>query len=143
MAATAAYLVEGPQRDGLSFVPEMSRRARGCETWAALKSLGSLGVADLVDRCCRLAVRFSEGMRATGLPVLNDVVLNQVLVSFGDAERTSRVIAAIQREGICWCGGTVWQDQAAMRFSVSSWATTQADIDQSIASVVRATKTVN
>ncbi len=143
MATTAAYLVEGSRRDGLALVPEMSRRARGAETWAALKSLGRDGVADLVDRCCRLAGRFAAGMRAAGLPVLNDVVLNQVMVSFGDAERTGRVIAAVQRDGVCWCGGTVWQGHAAMRVSVSSWATTEADIDRSVESVVRATRTVN
>ena len=143
MATTAAYLVEGPRRDGLALVPEMSRRARGAETWAALKSLGRDGVADLVDRCCRLAGRFAAGMRAVGLPVLNDVVLNQVMVSFGDAERTGRVIAAVQRDGVCWCGGTVWQGHAAMRVSVSSWATTEADIDRSIESVIGAARTVN
>jgi glutamate/tyrosine decarboxylase-like PLP-dependent enzyme len=143
MAATAAYLVEGTGRDGLAFVPEMSRRARGVETWAALCSLGRRGLADLIERCCRLAVRLADAMRGAGFDVLNDVVLNQVLVSFGAAERTRRVVAAVQREGTCWCGGTVWQGRTALRFSVSSWATTEADIDRSAEAIVRVARLTN
>ena len=143
MAATAAYLSEGSRRDGFAFVPEMSRRARGIETWAALRSLGRRGVAELVARCCRLAARFAEAMRAAGFEVLNEVVLNQVLVAFGDGERTNRVIAAVQRDGTCWCGGTVWQGRSAMRVSVSSWATTEADIDMSADAVVRSARATN
>jgi glutamate/tyrosine decarboxylase-like PLP-dependent enzyme len=142
MVASAAYLAEG-RRDGYTLAPEMSRRARGTETWAALKSLGREGVAELVDRCCRLASRFAEAMRAEGFAVLNEVVLNQVLISFGDADRTGRVIASVQRDGVAWCGGTVWQGQAAMRFSVSSWATTAADIDRSAAAIVAAARAAN
>ena len=136
MASSAAYLATG-QRDGAAFVPELSRRARGIEVWAALRSLGRSGVAELVERCCRLAQRFADGARAAGFEVLNDVVLNQALVSFGSDERTRRVIEAVQRDGTCWCGGTVWQGRAALRFSVSSWATAEADIDRSLQAVVR------
>ena len=137
MAASAAYLAQGERRDSASFVPEFSRQARGVEVWAALRSLGRRGVAELVERCSRLAARFAEGARAAGLEVLNDVVLNQVLVSFGDARRTREVIEAIQRDGTCWCGGTVWQGRSAMRVSISSWATTEADVDRSVEAVVR------
>jgi glutamate/tyrosine decarboxylase-like PLP-dependent enzyme len=143
MAATAAYLPEGEARDGMSFAPEMSRRARGVEVWAAIRSLGREGIADLVERCCRLAAAFAAGLSAAGFEILNDVVLNQVLVAFGDADRTRRVIAAVQRDGTCWCGGTTWHGRAAMRISVSSWATTDADIETSLAAIVRIARTVN
>jgi glutamate/tyrosine decarboxylase-like PLP-dependent enzyme len=137
MAATAAYLAAGDGRDGLALAPEMSRRARGIEVWAALRSLGRRGVGDLVERCCRLAKRFADGLSEAGFDILNDVVLNQVLVAFGDAENTTRVIAAVQRDGTCWCGGTVWQGRHAMRISVSSWLTTEGDVDMTIAAIVR------
>ena len=103
--------------------------------WAALASLGRDGVAELVATSCRLARRFAAGMDAAGFDVLNDVVLNQVLVSFGPTERTDAVIAAVQDEGTCWCGPTTWQGVRAMRFSVSGWSTTDDDIDRSIAAV--------
>ncbi len=132
MAVSAAYLPAGDARDPSHYTPELSRRARGVEVWAALRSLGRAGLADLVERTCRLAIRFAEGLRAAGYQVLNDAVLNQVLVSFGDAETTRRVVAAIQADGTCWCGGTVWQAQVAMRISVCSWATTEADVERSL-----------
>src|SRR5205085_2033941 len=112
-------------------------RARGVEVWAALRALGRSGLADLVERCCRHAARFAEGLRAAGYSVLNEVVLNQVLVSFGDPETTRRVIAAIQADGTCWCGGTVWQGQTAMRISVSSWATKDEDVERSLTAILR------
>ncbi|HVI75124.1 MAG TPA: aminotransferase class V-fold PLP-dependent enzyme, partial [Anaeromyxobacteraceae bacterium] len=114
MGMTAAYLPQGTRRDPADFTPELSRRARGVEVWAALRTLGRTGLAELVERCCRHTRRFAEGLRAAGHRVLNEVVLNQVLVSFGDAERTHRVIGAIQADGTCWCGPTVWQGQTAM-----------------------------
>jgi glutamate/tyrosine decarboxylase-like PLP-dependent enzyme len=86
----------------------MSRRARGVEVWAALLSLGRSGLADLIERSCQHALRFAEGLSAAGYPLLNEVVLNQVLVSFGDSGTTRQVIAALQADGTCWCGGTVW-----------------------------------
>jgi glutamate/tyrosine decarboxylase-like PLP-dependent enzyme len=116
----------------------MSRRARGVEVWAALRSLGRAGLADLIERTCRHATTFAEGLRAAGHNVLNEVVLNQVLVSFGDGETTRRVVAALQADGTCWCGGTLWQGQTAMRISVSSWATTEADVKRSLEAVLRA-----
>lgn len=137
MAATAAYLVQGEDREPNRCVPEMSRRARGVDVWAALRSLGTQGLSDLIERNCRQARRFAEALSAAGFRVRNDVVLNQVLVSFGTPDVTHRVIAAIQRDGTCWCGGTQWQGHAAMRISVSSWATTDADVEASIAAIVR------
>ncbi len=137
MAAQAAYVVRSETRDPWQFTPGMSSRARAIETWAALASLGRSGVADLVERTCRYAARFAEGLRAAGFEVLNDVVLNQVLVSFGDDETTRRVIAAIQQEGTCWCGGTVWHGRAAMRISVSGWATTEEDVERSLEAMVK------
>lgn len=119
------------------FTPETSRRPRGVDVWAALRALGRTGVADLVERNCRLATRFADAFRAAGLEVLNDVVINQVLVSFGSPEKTKRVIAAIQNEGTCWVGGTVWQGHTAMRVSVISWATTEEDVDRSVAVMLR------
>ena len=108
-ASAATYLAQGAERHPFRYTPEMSRRARGVEVWAALRSLGRAGLAELIERTCRHATRFADGLRAAGYAVLNDVVLNQVLVSFGDAETTNRVIAAIQEDGTCWCSGTVWQ----------------------------------
>jgi len=105
--------------------------------WAALRTLGRSGIADLVERCCAHARRFAVSLNAIqGVEVLNDVVLNQVVVRFGDSDdATRRVIAAAQAEGTCWFGGTVWQGVAAARISVSNWSTTQADVDRSIAAI--------
>jgi glutamate/tyrosine decarboxylase-like PLP-dependent enzyme len=137
MAVSASYLTLGDRWEPFTHTPEMSRRARGVEVWAALRSLGRSGVAELIERCCRHAARFAEGLAAAGYTVLNDVVLNQVLVSFGDAETTERVIAGVQQEGTCWCGGTVWQGHTAMRISVSSWATTEGDVERSLDAILR------
>ena len=140
MGITSAYLNPGERREPMQWGPESSRRARGIEVWAALRTLGRDGVAELIERTCRHASRFAERLRAAGFTILNDVVLNQVLVSFGDAAATERVIAGVQAEGTCWCGGTVWQGRTAMRISVSSWATTEQDVDDSVAAIVRAAK---
>src|SRR5262245_5726602 len=137
MTVGAAYLIAGAEREPSQYTPDMSRRARGVEVWAALRSLGRAGLADLIERCCRHASRFAEGLRAAGYEILNEVTLNQVLVSFGDDEITRRVIQAIQADGTCWCGGTVWQGRAAMRISVSSWATTEDDVERSMDAIVR------
>ena len=134
MEASASYL-PGGVAEGMHLTPQSSQRARGVEVWAALASLGRDGVAALVDKSCRLARRFAESMEEAGFDVLNDVVLNQVLVSFGSAERTDAVIAAVQQNGTCWCGPTTWQGNRAMRFSVSGWSTTEDDIDRSAAAV--------
>ena len=140
MGVSAAYLPEEGTRDPADYTPELSRRARGIEVWAALRALGRSGLADLVERCCRHARRFAEGLAAGGHRVLNEVVLNQVLVSFGGEERTRRTIAAIQGDGTCWCGGTVWQGHAAMRISVSNWATTDEDVERSLEAILRAAR---
>jgi glutamate/tyrosine decarboxylase-like PLP-dependent enzyme len=137
MAVNAAYLAQGQAREPFHYTPDFSRRARGVEVWAALRSLGRAGLADLIERTCRHAARFAEGLRNAGYAVLNDVVLNQVLVSFGEAEKTRRVMAALQEEGTCWCGGTVWQGHTAMRISVSSWATTDEDVERSLEAMLR------
>ena len=137
LGLTAAYLPQGEHREPSQYVPELSRRARGVEIWAALKSLGRSGLAEMIDRCCRCAQRFADGLSTAGFEILNDVVLNQALVSFGAPEATQRVIAAIQEDGACWCGGTVWQGRHAMRISVSSWVTTEADVDRSLEAILR------
>jgi glutamate/tyrosine decarboxylase-like PLP-dependent enzyme len=135
MEASAAYLPAEIGREPMHFTPQSSQRARGVEVWAVLAALGRDGVAQLVDRTCRLARRFADGMREAGYGVLNDVVLNQVVVDFGDPARTDAVIAAVQSDGTCWCGPTSWHGRKAMRTSVSSWNTTEDDIDRSIAAV--------
>ena len=137
MSTAAAYLAQGEAREPFHYTPEMSRRGRGVEVWAALRSLGRSGVADLIERTCRHAARFAEGLAAAGYAILNDVVINQVMVNFGDDEKTRRVIHAVQQDGTCWCGGTVWHGRAAMRISVSSWATTEADVERSLAAILR------
>ena len=137
MTSSAAYLVEGDRREPYQYTPDFSRRGRGVEVWAALRSLGKRGLADLIERCCRHARRFASELGGAGYEILNDVVLNQVLVSFGDADRTRRVIAALQADGTCWCGGTEWQGRTAMRISVSSWATTDEDVEVSLAAMLR------
>jgi len=137
MATSAAYLIAGEGREPAHYVPESSRRARGIEIWAALRSLGRRGLADLIERTCSYASQFAEGLHAAGYDILNDVVLNQVLVSFGGADVTRRVIQRVQQEGTCWCGGTEWQGHVAMRISVSSWVTTEEDVQRSLEVILR------
>jgi glutamate/tyrosine decarboxylase-like PLP-dependent enzyme len=137
MGIRAAYLPDEDRREPSRFGPELSRRARGVEVWAALKHLGRSGLAEMIERCCAHAQRFATGLAAAGHVVLNEVVLNQVLVSFGSPERTRRIIAAVQAEGTCWCSGTVWQGHTAMRISVASWATTEQDVERSLAAILR------
>jgi glutamate/tyrosine decarboxylase-like PLP-dependent enzyme len=140
MMISAGYLQTCDTREPALYTPEASRRARGVEIWAALKSLGRSGLAEMIERNCHLATRFAEGLSQAGYAVLNHVSLNQVLVSFGDPVLTRRIIAEIQKDGTCWCGGTEWQGRTAMRISVSCWATTEEDIDRSLAAVVRIAK---
>jgi glutamate/tyrosine decarboxylase-like PLP-dependent enzyme len=137
MGIAAAYLLPGAGREPMYHTPDSSRRARGIELWAALKSLGRAGLSDLIDRTCAYAQRFATGLREAGFEILNDVVINQVLVSFGSAEKTQDIIRRIQQDGTCWCGGTVWQGKTAMRISVSSWSTTEADVDRSLEAIIR------
>jgi glutamate/tyrosine decarboxylase-like PLP-dependent enzyme len=141
MEASAAYL-PGAATEAMGLSPQSSQRARGVEVWAALAALGTDGVAALVERSCRLAARFAAHMLDAGFEPLNHVVLNQVLVSFGDADRTDTVIAAVQEDGTCWCGPTTWHGIRAMRVSVSGWCTTDEDIDRSAAAVVACARQV-
>lgn len=138
VAASAAYLPEMSRRDPFQYVPEMSRAARGIPVWAALKSLGKKGLAKMIESSCRSARQFAEGLENAGYNVLNEVVLNQVLVSFGDSATTLEVIKKIQEDGVCWCGGTVWQGITAMRISVSSAATDEQDVNLALASMLKA-----
>ena len=142
MAVAAAYIAPGEGREPAHYTPEMSRRARGIELWAALLSLGRAGIAELIDRTCAHARRFAEGLREAGFEVLNDVVINQVLVSFGPPEATRAVIERVQKDGTCWCGATEWQGRTAMRISISSWATTTDDVEMSLAAIRRIAREV-
>jgi glutamate/tyrosine decarboxylase-like PLP-dependent enzyme len=138
MAITAEYLPSGDSRRNPSdFTPELSRRARGVEVWAAMRSLGRSGLVEMFERNCRQARRFAEALAAAGHEVLNDVVLNQVLVSFGAPEVTGRVIADLQADGTCWCGSSRWHGRTVMRISVCSWATTDDDVECSIDAMLR------
>jgi glutamate/tyrosine decarboxylase-like PLP-dependent enzyme len=137
MTISAAYLQPGTLREPANQTPEASRRTRAIELWAGLKSLGKHGLAELIERTCAHAKRFAEGLREAGYEILNDVVINQVLVSFGSAEVTREVMRLVQEDGTCWCGGTVWQGKTAMRISVSCWATTEEDVERSLAAILR------
>ena len=137
MEASASYL-PGSDFEAMALTPMSSQRARGIEVWATLAVLGRSGVSDLVNRSCALARRFADGLRRAGMAVLNDVVLNQVLVSFGAPDTTDAVIATVQADGTCWCGPTTWHGVRAMRISVSGWSTTEADVDRSVAAVLQA-----
>jgi glutamate/tyrosine decarboxylase-like PLP-dependent enzyme len=142
MAQSAAYYIAGEQREPMLYTPETSRRARGVEIWAALRSLGRRGLAELIEHHCELATRFAAGLHAAGHDVHNDVVLNQVLVSFGSDRETRQVIAQVQRGGEAWFGGTRWHERDAMRISVSNWSTTEADVDRSLAAIEQAVAVV-
>jgi glutamate/tyrosine decarboxylase-like PLP-dependent enzyme len=137
MSARAGYLPDG-ELDPMHHTPQSSQRARAIDVWAALRTLGRSGLAELVDRLSEHAVQFAAGLRAAGIELLNDVTINQVLVGFPDDATADRVIDLIQRSGECWCGGTVWKGRKAMRISVSSWATTEGDVERSLAAIVRA-----
>jgi glutamate/tyrosine decarboxylase-like PLP-dependent enzyme len=137
MAISAAYFTPGALREPADYTPEMSRRARAAELWATLRSLGRRGLSELIERTCRHARRFADGLHVAGHEILNEVVINQVLVSFGSPTVTRAVIAKVQSEGTCWCGGTEWHGRPAMRISVSSWATTEQDVEKSLAAICR------
>jgi len=143
MAVTASYLVhadDGRERDQMDWTPEFSRRARGFAVYAALRSLGRSGIADLVERSCAHARRFAELLEAGGATVLNDVVLNQVLVRFGSGEHTREVIRRVQEDGTCWLSGTDWRGEHAMRISVSNWRTTEDDVERSADAILAAAR---
>jgi glutamate/tyrosine decarboxylase-like PLP-dependent enzyme len=142
LSATAAYLPETGNREPMQYTPEMSREARGVPIWAALKSLGRQGLAKMINSHCEMARYFANAFSNAGYSILNDVVLNQVLVSFGDPATTLEVIKRVQADGTCWCGGTTWQGKTAMRISVSSWATTVEDVDLSINAILKAAEAI-
>jgi glutamate/tyrosine decarboxylase-like PLP-dependent enzyme len=138
MAVSAEYLPpQGERRNPCDYTPELSRRARGVEVWSALLHLGREGLAAMIERSCAQARRFAERLAFAGYDILNEVVLNQVVVRFGDAERTKKVIELIQQDGTCWAGVTAWRGHTAMRISVCSWATTAADVELSIDAILR------
>jgi glutamate/tyrosine decarboxylase-like PLP-dependent enzyme len=142
MAAPAAYLLTSIHREPTYHSPELSRRARGVDVWAALRSLGRSGIADLVERTCLIATRITDGLREEGFEILNDVVLNQILVSAGDDATTDKLAAGIQEDGVCWCGTTTWKGRRAIRISVSSWATTERDADLTIEAFASAARSI-
>jgi glutamate/tyrosine decarboxylase-like PLP-dependent enzyme len=137
MSIDASYLAPGELREPAHYGPEMSRRARGVALWAALRSLGRSGMAELIDRTCGHAQTFAGRLRGLGYEILNDVVINQVLVSFGPPATTRRIIERLRQDGVCWCGATEFQGRTAMRISVSSWATTSEDVETAIAGIHR------
>ena len=143
MSISGAYLTSSEGRDAMNVTPESSRRARAVDIWAALKSMGRQGLSELVERNCRQARKLAAALHQAGIEVLNDVVLNQVVVSFGSDRRTNKVIARIQDEGECWCGGTAWHGRVAMRISISSWATTDNDIERSLSAILRAAQDIS
>jgi len=144
MGTRASYLVqadEGGPRDQLDWNPEFSRRARGFAVYAALRSLGRSGVAELVERSCAHARRFADELsRLPGAELLNDVVLNQVLLRFADDPQTDAVLAGVQASGEAWMSGTIWQGRRAIRVSVSNWATTDGDVDRTLAAFAAAAR---
>jgi glutamate/tyrosine decarboxylase-like PLP-dependent enzyme len=142
LAYTASYLtgqVAGREFGGGDFVPESSRRARGFPTWAAIRSLGRSGIADLIDRTCESARRFADGLNLIpGVQVVNDVVLNQVLVRVGDEQTTNRIERWLQDEGTLWLGATTWHGERLLRIAVSNWSTTEDDVDRCVQAIGRA-----
>jgi glutamate/tyrosine decarboxylase-like PLP-dependent enzyme len=138
MVTGGDYLMLGRHRDAINLGPDSSRRARGVDVWAALRQLGRRGLAGMIDRHCDQASWLAGQLSLAGIEVLNEVVLNQIVVAFGDNERTRRTIAALQEAGDCWCGGTRWHGREAMRISISSWATTQDDLEISFRSILKA-----
>lgn len=137
MSMTGNYLDQTGERVPYQYTPELSRKARAIEIWAALKSLGRNGITQLIDRTCAHATKFAIELKRAGYEILNDVVINQVLVSFGSDEITDKVVSEIQKDGTCWMGTTTFQGRRAMRISVSSWATTDEDVTRSIDAIIR------
>jgi glutamate/tyrosine decarboxylase-like PLP-dependent enzyme len=138
MRATGAYLVFSDERDGMVYSPDMSRRNRAVDVWAALLSLGRSGAAALVEELCGMAALFACRLAAEGFSIQNDVVFNQVLVTCSTPELTSRTLRNIQESGECWCGGTTWNGNPALRISVCSFATTSDDVERSVRAFVAA-----
>jgi glutamate/tyrosine decarboxylase-like PLP-dependent enzyme len=138
MQNTGAYIVYGDQRDGMLYTPEMSRRGRGTELWATLKTLGRSGAAQLVEGLCERARQAAALLRHAGFRVLNEVVYNQVLVACADPEQTLQTLRNLQESRECWCGSSTWQGRTVIRLSVCSWATTPQDIERTVAAFIQA-----
>ena len=138
LQASGAYLQWSEQRDGMLYTPDMSRRGRAMELWTALKTMGKQGVEGLIDQLCERARLFATLFSQYDFRVLNDVVFNQVLVACDTPEQTERTLAAVQLSGECWCGGTIWNNEPAIRVSVCSWVTTEEDVRRSIKAFVEA-----
>jgi glutamate/tyrosine decarboxylase-like PLP-dependent enzyme len=141
MQSSGAYFQYSENRDSMLYTPDMSRRARAVELWAVLRFLGRSGVAELVDGLCDRAAQFADLLKKNGFQVLNEVVFNQVLAACDTPDRTTATLAGIQASGECWCGGTTWQGQPAIRISVCSWATTPEDVARSVEAFVKARAT--
>ena len=140
MSISGSYLLRGERRDAMDVTPDSSRRARAVDVWAALKTLGRSGLADLVNRNCRQARWLADQLASAGVEVLNEVVLNQIVVAFDGDERTRSVISELQASGDCWCGGTTWRGRRAMRISLSSWATSDSDLAKTLGAIVAASE---
>ena len=138
MRMSGSYIVFSEQRDGMIYTPDMSRRARSIELWATLKNLGRKGVSELVDGLCDMAALFADGLRREGFTICNDVCFNQVLVSCKTASLTTATLQNIQGSGECWCGGTRWNGQPAIRISVCSYMTSAGDVERSVKAFVKA-----
>jgi glutamate/tyrosine decarboxylase-like PLP-dependent enzyme len=132
-AVSAAYLPADAERDPIDWSPEASRRARAFAAYAAIRSLGREGIAAMIERCCTHAQHLAAGLADLGAEILNDVVLNQVLFRFSTDEQTQHALAAVQASGEAWMGGTIWDGRPAIRISVSSWATTDDDVERTLA----------
>lgn len=141
MQASGSYIHYSKERDGMAYVPEMSRRSRSVELWATLKALGRSGIEELVDSLHQYAGQFADELKIQGFQILNEVVFNQILVTCDSAEETRATLENIQKSGHCWCGGASWRGQPVIRISVCSWRTGQADIKDSVATFVKARTT--
>ncbi|MBD2823962.1 pyridoxal-dependent decarboxylase [Xenorhabdus szentirmaii] len=138
MTTSAAYVETQDKWQAKDMLPEFSRRARAVEVWAAISELGVQGIEDLIERCCLYARMLAEGLESLGFNILNDVVLNQVVACLPDLDLQRAMLKAVQQSGECWFGQTTWQGQEAIRLSVSSWATTEADIQRSLLAIASA-----
>jgi glutamate/tyrosine decarboxylase-like PLP-dependent enzyme len=141
-ASVAGYLPPQGGYEAMHHTPQSSQRARQIEIWAVLRTLGRSGVASLIERCCEHATAIASGLTDAGIEVVNKVVLNQVIARASSDELTTRWISAIQTEGTCWCGPTMWDGRAAMRISVSGWSTDDADVKRSLDAMVRCAREV-
>jgi glutamate/tyrosine decarboxylase-like PLP-dependent enzyme len=138
MQAVGSYIQYGETRDGMVYTPEMSRRARAVELWATLKFFGKNGVEELIDGLCERAQQFAVYLQIAGFRILNDVVFNQVLVACDSPELTRSTLDNVQKQGTCWCGGSIWNGEPVIRISVCSWATTSEDVDFSVKAFIDA-----